>query len=68
MKLKPNWKEVVRKAWSVRFMVIAGILSGCEVALPLIGDAFPKNIFALLSFLFVSAAFVARLIAQKDVT
>lgn len=67
MKLKPNWKEVIQKAWSVRFMVIAGILSGCEVALPLIGDAIPRNIFAALSFIFVSAAFVARLVAQKDV-
>lgn len=68
MKLKDNWKEVIRKAWSVRFMVIAGLLTGCEVALPLLGDAIPRNLFAALSFVFVSAAFVARLIAQKDVT
>lgn len=67
MKLYDNWKEIIRKAWSVRFMLIAGILSGCEVALPLIGDAIPRNIFAALSFIFVSAAFVARLVAQKDV-
>ena len=65
--LYTNWKEIVRKAWSIRFMLVAGILSAGEVVIPLFADELPRGLFALLSGLFVSAAFVARLIAQKDV-
>ena len=67
MKLYDNWKEILRKAWSIRFLVIAGLLSGAEVILPLFHEDIPKNIFAILSMVFVSAAFVARLVAQRDV-
>lgn len=67
MKLYSNWKEILVKAWSIRFMLMAGILSGIEMILPLFADQFPKNIFAALSFVFVSAAFVSRLVAQRDV-
>lgn len=67
MKLYANWKQIVRKAWSVRFMILAGVLSGCEVILPLFSDVIPRNTFAVLSMLAVSAAFVSRIVAQKDV-
>ena len=67
MKLKDNWKEVLRKAWSIRLMVLAGILSGLEVILPFFNESIPKNLFAALSFVCVSAAFIARLVAQRDV-
>ena len=61
----PNWKEIARRAWSIRFLVLAGVLSGCEVILPFFSDEIPRNLFAVLSFVAVSAAFVARLVAQK---
>ncbi len=69
MKLKfyDNWKEIIRKAWSIRLMLLAGILSGCEVILPLFTDVIPRNAFALLSMLAVTGAFCARLVAQKDI-
>lgn len=67
MKLYPNWKEILRKAWSIRFLVLAGILSGVEIILPMFADQFPRNVFASLSFIFVAAAFVSRLVAQRDV-
>jgi hypothetical protein len=67
MKLYSNWKEILVKAWSIRFMLIAGVLSGIEIVLPLFADQFPRHVFASLSFIFVSAAFVSRLVAQRDV-
>lgn len=67
MKLYDNWKTIVRKAWSVRFMAVAGVLSGVEVALPFFQDVLPRGTFAALSGVFVGAAFVARLVAQKEV-
>jgi hypothetical protein len=64
--LYDNWKDIVRRAWSIRFIVLAGLLSGCEVILPLFYDAFPRHVFAILSFFAVTAAFVSRIVAQKD--
>lgn len=67
MTLKPDWKEILKKAWSIRFMVLAGVLSGIEIILPMFADRFPRNLFASLSFIFVAAAFVSRIIVQRDV-
>jgi hypothetical protein len=67
MKLYTNWKEIVRKAWSIKFIILAGVLSASEVILPLFFDYFDRGTFAILSFIAVSGAFVSRLIAQKDI-
>lgn len=66
MKLADDWKDVLRKAWSIRLMLLAGVLSGVEIVLPLFADAIPRGAFAALSGVSVAAAFVARLMAQKD--
>ena len=68
MRVKDDWRNVVRKAWSVRFMVLAFLLTMAEVMLPFFSDAVPPRTFALLSGLAVAGAFVSRLIAQKDLT
>jgi hypothetical protein len=65
MKLDQDWKNIARKAWSIRLGVLAAILTGCEVILPLYGDRFQRGDFALLSFVVVCAALIARLVAQK---
>ena len=65
MQLYPNWKELVRRAWSIRLLVLAGVLSGLEVILPFFSEDMPRNLFAVLSFFAVAAAFVARLVVQK---
>jgi hypothetical protein len=67
MKLYSNWKDIVRKAWSIKFILLAGILSATEVILPLFFDYFDRGTFATLSFIAVSGAFISRLIAQKDI-
>jgi len=67
VRLYDNWREIVRRSWSLRFIILAGLLSGCEIALPLFADQIPRNLFAVLSFAAVSAAFVARLVAQKGI-
>lgn len=67
MKLYDNWKEILRRSWSLRFIILAGILSGIEVILPFFSEDIPRNLFAVLSFFAVAAAFVARLVAQKGI-
>lgn len=66
MTLSDNWPTLLRKAWSVRFMILAFALTMAEVMLPFFSDAVPPRTFALLSGLAVAGAFVARLVAQKD--
>lgn len=66
MKPIPDWREVLRKAWSLRLMLLAAVLSALEVALPFFQPDLPRGWFALLSGLTVGGAFVARLVAQRN--
>ena len=65
--LSPNWRTILRKAWSVRFMGAAELLSGCEAVAPLAQGYIPQGTFAVLSFALTAAALVARIVAQRDV-
>lgn len=61
-----EWRWLVRRSWCLRFVIIAGLFSGLEVALPLLsGNLIPEGLCAVLSFAAVCAAYYARLIAQK---
>lgn len=64
MNLEPNWRDIFRKAWSIRLGVLAGMFSAAEVILPLFMHSMPRHIFAALSFVAVMGAVVARLVAQ----
>ena len=64
MKLIDDARKVLRRAWSVRFGILAAIFSGAEVIVPLFVDAMPRALFAVLSFLTVVAAVLARFVAQ----
>jgi len=69
MKLVANWARVLRHAWSIRLMILAGLLSGAEIALPMLDELLPipRGLFAALSGLASSGAFIARFVAQKAV-
>jgi hypothetical protein len=60
IKLGSDWKEVLKKAWSVRLMIGAAVLTGLEAVVPFF--AVPK----IFVFLLVAGALVARIMAQKD--
>lgn len=68
MKLLDNWKAIITKAWSMRLMILAAVLSGVEVVLPFFSEAIPRGTFAVLSGVTVAGAFVARLVAQKGLS
>lgn len=71
MKLLPDWKSILTKAWSVKFMVLAALLSGCEVVIPMlepvIGEMLPKGMFAALSGVVTAGALVSRVLMQNEV-
>ena len=68
MKLHPRWKQIVKLAWSVRFIVLAFIFTVLEIGFPLLDGYIdvPRFIFAGLAGLFTAAAFVARIVAQAN--
>ena len=66
--LVEDWKKVLRKAWSIKFIFIAGFFSGLEFVLPFLDELFhpPRGLFAIFAFVATNAAFVTRIMAQKD--
>jgi hypothetical protein len=67
--LLPDWRTVLRRAWSLRLILLAGLLTGCEAVLSAMGTEWlPVPVWARMAILFgvLGAAFVARLLAQKD--
>jgi hypothetical protein len=65
--LYSNWRDILKHAWSMRFIALAFLFTVAEVALPFFSDEFPPRLFGVLSGLSAAAAFVSRLVAQKDV-
>lgn len=53
---------MLRYAWSIKLVVLAGLLSGAEIALPLIREVVdvPRGLFAAASFAATAGAFVAQ--------
>ena len=70
MKLVANWRAVLMRAWSVRFVVLAAVFTAFEVAMPFLAGylPIPQTTFAVLAGLSSAAALVARVVAQKNVS
>ncbi len=66
MTLVPNWRAVLRHAWSLRLSLLAAVLGGAEIAVQLAGPALPipPLVLGALSFFVTVAAAIARLVAQ----
>ena len=68
MKLHPDWRQILRRAWSMRLMGLAGLLTGCEAVINTVGADWlpvPAWVRALVILAVIGGAFVARLLAQK---
>ena len=66
--LLADWRSILRRAWSIRLMVLAGVLTACEAILPLYADAMPRGTFAIASGIVIVTALVARVLAQKGLS
>lgn len=67
MKLYPNWKEILRKAWSIRLAMLATVFSLLQVVIPIYADVLPRDTFAILTAVATVGVIVARLVWQQDV-
>jgi hypothetical protein len=69
-----DWLSVMLKAWSVRFLTVAGLLQLLDLLgafgdmLPFLQGVLPEHTFRWLSILCTVAAFAARLIQQQGLS
>lgn len=64
-----NAGKVLRHAWSVWLLVLATTLSGAAIAVPFLAPVIPNEwvvAYAAVVFVIVTAALLARFIAQKE--
>jgi CDP-diglyceride synthetase len=68
MILHPNWRNILRHAWSVRLILVAGIMAGAEAMLLVLQPVInlPLLVLAVVSGVLTFGALVARLLAQKE--
>lgn len=66
MQLLPDWKTILTRAWSIRFIVLSALLSAAEVIVPHFADVLPRGVFAALSGFVAAAATLARVLAQPS--
>jgi hypothetical protein len=68
--LVDDWRRVLRRAWSIRFSLLAAAFTAAEVVVPLFGDVLldvmPRGAFVLLAFAASIGATVARIVAQPE--
>ena len=65
MRLTEDWRHVLKHAWSIRFIVLASLLSGVELVLPMFSDVVSRGVFAALTLVVSVAAAIARLVTQQ---
>ena len=68
LKAVPEWRRVIRKAWSIRLSILAGLFAGVDALLPVFSDAVPRWVFAALCIVASIGSIVSRLIAQESVS
>jgi hypothetical protein len=64
--LLDDWWRVLRRAWSIRFSLLAAAFTAAEVVVPLFGDELPRGAFVLLALAASLGATVARIVAQPE--
>ncbi len=67
--LVEDWRAIVKKAWSLKFNALALVLGIAEVYVGVMKpDGIPPMLFASLSGVATTAAMVARVMAQKELS
>lgn len=64
MRLHPNWRGILRHAWSVRINLLLAVTSGADAAVSYVADGKPSA--ALLVFGVSVSASISRIVAQDN--
>lgn len=66
MNLLDDWKLILKRAWSIRMIILSVALSAAEVIIPLFSDMLPRNTFTVLAVLAAVGGAAARVIQQPS--
>jgi uncharacterized membrane protein len=67
MTLLPDWKDVLKRAWSVKFLTLAAVVSGCETVLQVAGNSFlPAGVASAIVGVLAALGILARVLAQHE--
>lgn len=64
MRLLPEWKWLLRKAWSIRLHLLSGICSIIALVLPFVGDKVPVQVLIGLATIATFGGMFSQLVAQ----
>lgn len=68
MTLLPDWKAVLKKAWSVKMLTAIAVLSAVETMFSLVADEtlVPQPLSAAIKGVLAAAGILLRVLAQKE--
>ena len=65
--LLPDWKDILKKAWSVKFLGLAALVSGCEAVMQLAGNSMlPAGVAPAVVGVLSALGILARVLAQRE--
>lgn len=65
-KVGTTWRDVLRKAWSVRLSALAAAFMAAEIAMPILAPSMPPYLFVLLALVASLGSIWARVLVQKN--
>lgn len=65
LQIGTTWRDVLRKAWSVRLSALAAVFMAAEIALPMLTPHVPPYLFVLLALAASIGSIWARVLVQK---
>ena len=65
MRIKSNWRDILRRAWSVRFMVLAAVFDGLAAVWFVMVDTVPTASFMMIGVALNVAGVLARIVKQE---
>lgn len=65
-KMHPDWRNILAKAWSVKLLWVAMVLTALQVYLELTVESGQNVVLTACTGLITAAAFGARLLAQSN--
>jgi hypothetical protein len=66
MRLVDDWKRVLRYSWSVRMVVIVGVLGALPMLAPLLEGRVSLVVYALAIVLSTTLGVLSRVIEQRE--
>ena len=67
MNFLPDWKTVLTKAWSVKFLALAGVVSAAEAVIQIAGvQLLPPGVAPAVIGVLSALGILARVLAQKE--